>query len=154
MRYTLTPGEGAGSLRFGMSREDVHARLGEPDEQGEWPDVGESEDEWEDDGIAVVFDAEGTCVEIALFPPATVSVRGVHLLGEADGDAAEALRGLDPECGEQDGVIISSALGLLYVIDEDGDPELLVTTPERLDAIAAAAEEDTDEEEEPGDDDA
>jgi hypothetical protein len=145
MRYIVSPGEGVGALRFGMSREDIHARLGEPDEQGEWPEIGETEDEWENDGIAVVFDADGACVEIALFPPATASVRGARLLGEADGDAGEALRGLDPECGEQDGIFIASALGLLYVVDEDGDPELLVTTPERLDALAAAPAGDEDE---------
>lgn len=146
MRYTVTPGEGAGALRFGMSREDIHARLGEPDEQGEWAEIGETEDEWEDDGIAVVFNADGICVEIALFPPATASVHGVRLLGEADGDAGEALRGLDPECGEQDGIIISSAYGLLHVVDEEGDPELLITTPDRLEAIAAAAEEENADE--------
>ena len=146
MRYAVTPGEGVGAVRFGMSREDVHTRLGEPDDEGGWPDSGEIEDTWSDDGLAVVFDSTGACVEIAVFPPATVSVRGARLLGEADGDALEQLRELDTDCAEEDGVIVAPALGLLYEIDDEGDPELLLLAPGRLDALGSGAEEDDDTE--------
>ena len=79
MRYVVTRGEGVGAVRFGMARDDVHARLGEPDEEGGWPDTGEAEDEWTDDGLAVVFDEDGACVEIAIYPPASVSLHGKRL---------------------------------------------------------------------------
>lgn len=144
MRYVVTPGEGVGAIRFGMSREEVHTRLGPPDDDGGWPDTGETEDEWTEDGLAIVFDAADACVEIALFPPASVSVRGTRLLGEADDDARAALASLDPACGEQDGVLVSPALGLLYSEDEDGDPELVVVAEGRLDALAASEDDDDD----------
>jgi len=131
MRYVVTPGEGVGSIRFGMSREEVHERLGPPDDEGSWPDTGEQEDAWTEDGLAVVFDADGACVEIAVLPPATVSIRGTRLLGENDVDGAAALRTLDPDCEEQDGVLVSGALGLLYDVDEDGDAELVGRLPPR-----------------------
>jgi len=142
MRYVITPGVGVGAIRFGMSRDEVHARLGEPDEEGGWPDSGELEDEWESDGLAVVFDADGACVEIALYPPAAAAVRGERLLGESDGDARAALLRLDPDCGEDESVVVSEALGLVYEEDEDGDPELLVMAPGRLESLASAAEDD------------
>jgi hypothetical protein len=145
MRFTVRPGEGVGAIRFGMSREDVHGRLGQPDQEGGWPDTGEGEDEWETDGVAVVFDAAGACVEIALFPPASASIAGVHLLGEADGDARAALRRLAADCGEEEGVVVSIDLGLVYVEDDDGDPELLVVAPGRLDALAADGDEDDED---------
>jgi hypothetical protein len=143
-----------GALRFGMSRKDVHVRLGEPDEEGGWPDAGEVEDEWETDGIAVVFDADGACVEIALFPPASVTISGVRMMGEADGDARAALVELDPDCGDEDGVLVSQTLGLVYAEDDEGDPELLVIAPGRLDALAAVDDDgDADADADDGDGD-
>ncbi len=153
MRYTVQPGEGVGAIRFGMLRAEVHGRLGAPDDEGGWPEAGEIEDEWETDGIAVVFDRGGACVEIALYPPATATVAGVRLLGEADGDARAALRGLDADCEDAGGVTVCATLGLLYDEDEEGDPELIVLAPGRLDALAAT-DAGSDEDDPLDDDDA
>mgnify|MGYP006969393788 FL=1 len=159
MRYVVRPGLAVGALRFDMSRADVVARLGPPDgpepgEAGGGDDAEdragdpamdaetEVEDEWEDDGLAVRYDAQGRVVEIALFPPACASVGGVRLLGENDGDPLVALAAADPECTEDEGVIVSGALGLLYAEDDDGTPELVVLAPGRLEALARDAADD------------
>ena len=133
MRYTIQPGVGVGAIRFGLSIEEMHTRLGAPDEEGLWETTGERQDWWEDDGLSVLYDASGVCVEIALFPPATVRLDGHRLLGVPDEEALAALRELDPESEEEDGILVSSSLGIALTRNDDDELELLMLAPGRMD---------------------
>jgi len=156
MRYTVQPGVGVGAIRFGMTIEEMHTRLGPPDEEGLWEKTAERQDWWEDDGLSVLYDAEGVCVEIALYPPATVSVAGKRLLGVPDEDALAALRELDPDAEEEDGMLFSAELGIALSRNDDDALEFLMLAPGRLDADSDDGEggddaSDTDVDEAPED---
>ena len=132
MRYTVQPGIGAGAIRFGMHLDEVRKRLGEPDEQGLWESTGEQQDWWDNDGLSVLYDADGQCVEIALYPPATVRVDGQKLLGVSDDEAHAALRALDPDAEEEEGMLVSEHLGIALTHNEQGELELLMLAPGRM----------------------
>ncbi len=150
MRYTVQPGVGAGAIRFGMSIEEIHKRLGAPDEEGVWETTGERQDWWEDDGLSVLYDAAGVCVEIALYPPATVRVDGRRLLGVPDAEALAALRELDPDAEQEDGMLVSSQLGIALTRNDDDELEMLMLAPSRIEEQTAGAAEDAEDVDETG----
>jgi hypothetical protein len=134
MRYTVQPGVGVGAIRFGMTVEEMHGRLGAPDEEGLWEETGERQDWWDSDGLSVLYDASGACVEIALIPPAIVRLDGRALLGVPDAEALAALQALDEDAvEEEDGVLVSAALGIALSRNDDGELEFLMLAPGRLD---------------------
>ncbi len=132
MRYVVVPCVGAGSLRLGMHRDEVRERLGEPDDTLVFDDPAESQDWWPDDGVSALYDADGACIEIALYAPATAAVGGVRVLGGSADEARAALRALDPACVDEEGLCVARAAGLALVDAEEGGLELIVTRPERL----------------------
>ena len=81
----IQPLVGVGSIRFGMSRADVHDALGQPD------DV-HNQREWFLDGFAIDFDSDGTVefMEFAESESFRVCFQG-QALHELDADDAVAL---------------------------------------------------------------
>jgi hypothetical protein len=153
MRYTIQPGVGVGAIRFGLTIEEMRLRLGPPDEEGLWETTGERQDWWEGDGLSVLYDASGVCVEIALVPPATARLDGHKLLGVPDEEALAALRELDADAEEEDGILVSSRLGIALTRNDDDQLELLMLAPDRMEDRpdeADAAENDAGENDDTG----
>jgi hypothetical protein len=68
MDYTIYPFEGVGPIKFGMTPEQVHAVVGEPENsliihEGEFPT-----DTYYSQGFRIEYTAAGVCDEIWLFP--------------------------------------------------------------------------------------
>ena len=83
--FDITPHRGVGPIRFGMSRAEVHERLGKPDH------VDDAR-EWFLDGFAVDFDSIGVVefIELAKSPRFKALFNG-HCLHELDADDVVAL---------------------------------------------------------------
>jgi hypothetical protein len=97
--FEITPYRGVGPLTFGLSKEEVRALLGPPEEEfARNPEFRPDCTEWIYDGSRcfISFDPLRGCVEIMLTPPADPRFAGVRLLGMGASEAWAELRRLDP----------------------------------------------------------
>jgi hypothetical protein len=133
--FEVTPGEGLGPVRFGMSRDDVRATLAEPPRPFlKTPGALHKADEFAAAGLHVHYRGRAPVVEFVeayAVEGVAVTLDGLDLLGQPATAVVEALRART--------VVVREAGGAVYLLPEL-DVSLWRSTPadERFAAVGAA----------------
>jgi hypothetical protein len=113
MVFEIRANEGAGDLRFGMTRQEIRETIGRPFETFFKSSTSEMEtDSFDNDSIHVFYKRPGLCEAIEFYPPANVSLHGRPLLGRPYDEIAGYLREIDPSAEEDDVSITSYQHGV------------------------------------------
>lgn len=125
MKYELSPYEGAGPIRLGMTRDVVRSTLDSPWKAFKRTAWSTSEtDAFENVGIQVEYDLEGRCESVTIASPAFVTLHGRPLLGIPFQALREWLLTLDPDLQTDGSGLTSLALGVgLYAPSALKDPK-------------------------------
>ncbi len=126
--YEIVSHHGVGDIAFGMTRADVHGRLGAPEKSFlKSPSSAMPTDVYER-GALHVFYRPSDCVEaIEIFGPVEHSFRGVRLLRRPFREVCEIVALLDKAVEYEDAGLTSKALGIaIYAPSAGKDPDLPV----------------------------
>jgi hypothetical protein len=122
MKFNLEPYEGAGCIRFGMKRPQLHKLLVAP-ERSRKMRSGEIEDRWQDYMVRYSQDAEEV-VEIEFKDNASVECKGINVF--TDPDAFRKLVSLDGEALLGTGTVVLLNLGIsTWNLDDLSSPRSL-----------------------------
>jgi hypothetical protein len=115
--FEIEPFEAAGPIRFGMTRAEVHARLGNSTRETR-NSRGEVDESW--GPVSLRYGSEnGEVVEVGLVPPAIATYKGHDLF--AVPDLIRVLQADDPVPMEYMGFIVFLSLGITVTGFHDGD---------------------------------
>ncbi len=123
-RSVFEPHRGVGGIRFGMSREEVHHVLGQPDWRESAADpFGLSREQFNDCCAFVDFDREGRCCGVEAYPDATVLLDGRDLMAMDYGDLVAFLHARQILVVETGDGFRADAIGLACYAPSVADPE-------------------------------
>jgi hypothetical protein len=133
MDYTIYPYEGVGPIRLGMTMQQVHGILGEPErtlvKKG---NVGVYTDDYYSLGLHVLYSESGHCNEIALFLPATPNLHSLELLGsQAFNEFYEWFRHRDENLDVDEDGLTSFLYGVALFAPDANEPVKKVHVFER-----------------------
>jgi hypothetical protein len=122
--FEIAPFEAAGPIRFGMTRTEVHAALGDPIRETR-NRRGEIDESW--GAVSVRYAVEdGRVVEVGLVPPAIATYKGHDVF--ASPDSMRLLQADDPAPMEYMGFVVFLLLGItLTGFHDDDDSQRAVT---------------------------
>jgi len=125
MNAKIYPNRGVGEIHFGMSKDDILALLGSPDEEFiRNPDVGYVEFSYETKGAYVSFDKISKCNAILLFPASKPELEETSILEVSATTAWETIRKLDPAATVKNESLTSMKLGAsVYAPDIEEEPD-------------------------------
>lgn len=113
MELDILPHVGVGSLRFGMTVDDVRRNVPAPAVPFlKGPAPGHPTDAFDPLGLHVFYRGSGTCEAIEMGPPANPTLRGQPLVGVAFSAVEQFLRGLDGQAAVDESGLTSTALGV------------------------------------------
>jgi hypothetical protein len=112
MDFEVFPKMGVGSLKFGMTMDDVRKAMDLPFKSISKTDTGVPTDSFLENSVHVFYKQPGTCEAIEIFAPLRVLLHGVNLLGEPYDKVKSFLARLDAQLDEDNAGLISRELGV------------------------------------------
>ena len=112
MDFEVVPRSGVGSLRFGMTTDDVRKVMDLPVESIPKSDTGIPTDSFLEDAVHVFYRQPGVCEAVEMYSPSRVLLQGVNLLDEPYDTVKSFLTGLDAQLEEDNAGLTSKALGI------------------------------------------
>jgi hypothetical protein len=113
MEFNILPYVGIGTLRFGMTVEQVRnqlAVLAQPFNKVSW--AAHPTDAFDEVGLHVFYTADGKCEAFELAAPAKPTLHGTPLVGAAFDAVRDFLQGVDPALDVDESGATSRALGV------------------------------------------
>jgi len=128
MEFEIYPYLGVGSIRFGMSPQDVRRVIGEPYSSFlKSPDSLLPTDSFDGEGVHVYYKAPGQVEAIEMAHPSAVVWQGTNLIGQKFEDVRRWIELVDPEAVIDDSGLTSYKLGFgVFAPGSGKDPSLRV----------------------------